>query len=72
MTVQEITVSSSGPILVAGNATYTDAEGNQQTTPGKMIALCRCGESANKPFCDGVHKKIGFEAAEVTLTLSDA
>ncbi len=71
MAVQEITVSSNGPILVAGKATYTDADGNEQTTPGKMVALCRCGQSANSPFCDGSHKEAGFEAAEIKLTLND-
>lgn len=67
----EITGSNNGPYLIAGNATYTDADGNEQTTPGKMIALCRCGQSANKPFCDGTHKKIGFEAAEIKLHLNE-
>ena len=64
----EIKASPSGPYLIPGNFTFTDAEGNTKTIE-KMVALCRCGQSANKPFCDGTHKKIGFEAAENTLAL---
>lgn len=65
----EIKANKNGPLLIAGTATFTDADGNVKQTEGKMIALCRCGQSANKPFCDGSHKRVNFEAAEVTLTL---
>ena len=68
----EIKASQNGPYVVMGNATYVDADGNEQTTPGSAIALCRCGQSSNKPFCDGTHKKVGFEAAEIVLHLNDA
>ncbi len=67
----EIKVSNNGPYVIMGNATYTDADGNKQTTPGKAIALCRCGGSSNKPFCDGTHNKIDFESPEVILHLKD-
>jgi len=59
-----------GPFLISGAATYTDSEGNEQTTPGTTVALCRCGASANKPFCDGEHRKIGFEAPAVELSVT--
>jgi CDGSH-type Zn-finger protein len=60
-----------GPYLIDGGATYTDAEGNEQETKGKMVALCRCGGSVNKPFCDGTHRKIDFKAPAVELALLD-
>ena len=65
----EIKATKNGPYLVAGTATFTDAGGNVKETEGKMVALCRCGQSANKPFCDGSHKRVNFEANEGTLTL---
>ncbi len=64
----EIKATPNGPYLIAGHFTFTDAEGNTRTIE-KMAALCRCGQSANKPFCDGTHKKVGFEAPEVSLKL---
>ncbi|MEM7344548.1 MAG: CDGSH iron-sulfur domain-containing protein [Chloroflexota bacterium] len=65
----EIKAMKGGPCVIMGSATYIDADGNEQTTPGKAIALCRCGQSANKPFCDGTHSAAGFEASEIVLTL---
>jgi CDGSH-type Zn-finger protein len=67
----EIKGRENGPLLIPAGATYTDADGNPQTTPGSNIALCRCGASANKPFCDGSHRKINFEAPEIILILND-
>ncbi len=65
-----VTLKENGPILVPGNATYTNADGNQQTTPGKMFALCRCGASANKPFCDAAHKPAGIEGASREMVIA--
>lgn len=61
-----IRVRDSGPLLVQGPAKVVDAEGNAFDIPtGKpAIALCRCGASANKPFCDGSHKACGFVSVE--------
>ena len=55
-----------GPFLVEGPVTIVDHNGNAfQTNPDKpAVALCRCGQSARKPFCDGTHNKCGFQAAE--------
>lgn len=50
-----------GPLLLKGNVTISAASGRSSWT-GKQVALCRCGASANKPFCDGSHKKIGFSS----------
>jgi CDGSH-type Zn-finger protein len=41
-----------------------DAEGNRFPAERETIALCRCGGSTTKPFCDGTHSKVGFRAAE--------
>ena len=63
-----IKANKNGPYVIMGQATYVDADGNEQTTPGKAIALCRCGQSKNKPFCDGSHKTF-FEADGIELTV---
>lgn len=49
-----------GPLMLHCDVEVTDANGNK-TTKEKMAAFCRCGSSNNKPFCDGSHKKAGFE-----------
>jgi CDGSH-type Zn-finger protein len=53
-----IFVMPDGPYLVAGGPELRSAEGSKATS--KRFALCRCGGSKNKPFCDGTHGKIGF------------
>lgn len=55
-----IEVAPNGPLLVYGNITIIDKEGNE-TKKNKVTALCRCGASANKPYCDGSHTKIDFK-----------
>lgn len=55
-----VETAPNGPLLVYGNVTIKDAAGNL-TKKHNVTAFCRCGGSANKPFCDGSHKKIGFE-----------
>ncbi|MCS7010956.1 MAG: CDGSH iron-sulfur domain-containing protein [Anaerolineales bacterium] len=66
-----ILARENGPYLISGEFTYLDVQGNPQKTEGKMIALCRCGQSGNKPFCDGTHKKVGFVAPALELKLTD-
>lgn len=56
-----------GPYVVTGPVKLTDHLGNVFTPPASAknnIALCRCGHSQRKPFCDGTHKQTGFQAAE--------
>ncbi|HID84780.1 MAG TPA: CDGSH iron-sulfur domain-containing protein [Anaerolineales bacterium] len=66
----EIKAAKNGPYLLPGPVVWVDEKGQEHTMEGKVIALCRCGRSANKPFCDGSHKKApGFEAEEVVLSL---
>lgn len=53
-----------GPLVVEGPVTIVDHEGNAFTISSEKpnVALCRCGQSANKPFCDGAHKQCNFQA----------
>ncbi len=53
--------AQNGPLLLDGNVTIMAATG-RVAWQGKNCALCRCGQSKNKPFCDGSHRKAGFEA----------
>ena len=55
-----VQVSKGGPYLVKGKFVFVGTEGKEETKEGS-IALCRCGGSNNKPFCDGTHRKIGFD-----------
>ena len=63
----EIKAMKNGPLLISGKATITDENGNISETQGAMVALCRCGQSANKPFCTGAHSKAAFEASETLI-----
>ncbi len=70
-----ITIRNNGAYLIAGDdvaqVTIVDHEGNVVTPKGKNIALCRCGASVTKPFCDGTHSKIGFRGAEEAQRTAD-
>ena len=56
----DIKMLGDGPLMVTGNCTITDPSGKAIEVKEKFF-LCRCGASANKPFCDGKHKKAGFK-----------
>ncbi len=56
----EISIMPNGPLVVSGDITIKDANGNSESKSNKT-AFCRCGASSNKPYCDGVHTKIGFK-----------
>ena len=59
----KITINPNGSIRVEGEFVITDAEGNAFGLGGRSsIGLCRCGLSENKPFCDGTHRKQGFQS----------
>jgi CDGSH-type Zn-finger protein len=51
-----------GPLEVSGPVELVDAQGSAKPASEEPIYLCRCGQSANKPFCDGSHRKAGFQA----------
>jgi len=53
-----------GPYEVTGETAVTDQKRAAYKAEGSPIYLCRCGQSANKPFCDGTHQKVGFKAEE--------
>ena len=66
----KITIRPSGPYLVEGeDVELLDVNGAKVDTSarGPRFALCRCGASVTKPFCDGTHSKIGFQAAEAAV-----
>jgi CDGSH-type Zn-finger protein len=69
----EIKVRANGPYKVTGPIRLIDADGNEFDVgeAGEVIALCRCGGSTTKPFCDGTHSKVGFQAAERAVAASD-
>lgn len=57
----KIMIRPNGPLRIEGPVELLDSEGRAWNLEGKPgISLCRCGASANKPFCDGAHKQAGF------------
>lgn len=57
-----ITPYRNGPYLIRGAFTMVDQDGNEIEVKRRVVALCRCGRSQIRPFCDGTHKAIGFRA----------
>ncbi len=56
-----IEVTKNGPVIITGDVTVKVA-GREEKAPNGRVALCRCGASSRKPYCDGSHKGNGFEA----------
>lgn len=71
----KITAKRNGPYRVEappGVVELLDADGNAYDISTKpAFSLCRCGASVNKPFCDGTHSKLGFQAAEAAVRKAD-
>ncbi|MGH9840557.1 MAG: CDGSH iron-sulfur domain-containing protein [Blastocatellia bacterium] len=66
----KITVNNNGSLRVEGEVEIYDAGGNKFDLGGRtVIGLCRCGQSNNKPFCDGSHARCGFESQVVATVL---
>ena len=58
----KVEIRANGPLRVSGEIEIVDVEGNNYALPeGQFVTFCRCGDSSNKPFCDGSHRE-GFEA----------
>ena len=55
-----VTVINGGPLMVEGTCKVTNADG-ETIKEGEKLFLCRCGQSSNKPFCDGTHKTVEFD-----------
>jgi len=64
-----ITPTPDGPYLVKDLKNFANQKGVIETK--EMMALCRCGGSANKPYCDGTHSKIGFSSAKIAGAVED-
>lgn len=65
MADSKVVVRDNGPLLVSGIGLVEDADGNAFDIGGKeTIALCRCGNTKNRPFCDGAHRDCNFDAAD--------
>lgn len=63
MPATKVTVFDNGSIRVEGDFELVDQHGTAFGLAGRQrISLCRCGQSAKKPFCDGTHKKTGFQS----------
>ena len=71
MAAVKITIKANWPYRVEapeGSIELVDANGTAYDLTGKpAFSLCRCGASVNKPFCDGTHSKLGFQAAELAV-----
>jgi CDGSH-type Zn-finger protein len=57
-----ITAYRDGPFLVRGPVEIVDQDGNEIAVDRQTVALCRCGKSRLRPFCDGTHKLVRFQA----------
>ena len=61
MAATKVTINVNGPVRIEGDFEIVDATGKSYGLAGrKVISLCRCGQSANKPVCDGAHKACSF------------
>ena len=59
----KVIIRNNGPVRLEGEFTIQDQNGNLFGLAGRTaISLCRCGHSANKPFCDGSHGRQGFQS----------
>jgi CDGSH-type Zn-finger protein len=66
----KITCNNNGPIRIEGDFEILDPTGAAFGLAGRtVISLCRCGQSANKPFCDGSHNRVGFTDTVVAREL---
>ncbi len=66
----KLTVNNHGSLRITGEFTLHDAQGQAFDLGGRTtISLCRCGHSERKPFCDGSHRRVGFQSEVKALSL---
>jgi CDGSH-type Zn-finger protein len=66
----KVTINNNGSVRIEGEFTICDSTGAAFDLAGRTtIGLCRCGHSENKPFCDGSHKRTGFQSEIQARTL---
>ena len=65
----KIKINENGPILIEVSEAKIIKAGVEETISQKTIALCRCGQSSNKPFCDGAHRKCEFKGELVEIEI---
>ena len=71
MAATSITVKNNGSLRVEGDFEVVDQEGRPFGVTGRAhVSLCRCGQSENKPFCDGTHRICGFRSEIVAFDLA--
>lgn len=69
MATTKITVNNNGSLKIEGDFEVVDAQGNHYGLQGRtVVSFCRCGQSANKPFCDGAHK-VSFQHEAIAFDL---
>ena len=66
----KVTIVENGPIIFKTDGQVSVRIGTTSETKSGSVALCRCGHSSNKPFCDGAHRKAEFKATAGELELS--
>ena len=72
MAATKITVVNNGSLRIEGDFEVVDQEGKSFGLAGRTkVSLCRCGQSANKPFCDSTHKTCGFQSMIVAFDLPE-
>lgn len=72
MTEVTIKARANGPYKVTGPVRVIDADGREFVLPeGSAIVLCRCGHSANKPFCDTSHRRVGFVSDDTARRVTE-
>jgi CDGSH-type Zn-finger protein len=67
----KIAIVENGPVILKAEGPVSLRIGATSETKEGAVALCRCGQSSKKPFCDGTHRKVGFEAAAGEIDLGD-